>query len=156
MFVLVRAATYATLFIGFFLVALPSRVLSGAGVTRPAIAGLQQLTGLAIAAIGAALALACIATFVFVGKGTPAPFDPPRRLVVSGPYRWLRNPMYLGGAAAMSGAAIYYASAALAAYALAFLAATHLFVIAYEEPTLRRLFDGDYDRYCQRVPRWLI
>jgi protein-S-isoprenylcysteine O-methyltransferase Ste14 len=156
MFVLIRAITYATVFIGFFLVVLPSQVLSGAGVSRPPVAGVMQVAGLAVAVCGAALALACIATFVFVGKGTPAPFDPPRRLVVNGPYRWMRNPMYVGAVIAMLGAALYYQSAALAAYAAGFLTATHLFVVAYEEPTLREAFDGAYERYCQRVPRWLV
>jgi protein-S-isoprenylcysteine O-methyltransferase Ste14 len=154
MFVLARAVTYATLFVGFFLVALPARVLSAAAVTPPSAVGPAQVAGLAIAVCGALLALACIFTFAFAGRGTPAPFDPPRRLVVSGPYRWLRNPMYLGAAIAMAGAAIYYGSIALAIYVAAFLGATHLFVIAYEEPTLRHLFDGAYDRYCAEVHRW--
>jgi protein-S-isoprenylcysteine O-methyltransferase Ste14 len=156
MFVLARAVTYATVFIGFFLVALPSQVLSAAGVSQPSVAGPLQFAGLAIAGGGVALTLVCLFTFVFVGKGTPAPFDPPRQLVVSGPYRRVRNPMYLGAAIAMSGAALFYESPALAAYVGAFLVATHLFVIGYEEPTLRRLFDGPYDRYCRQVPRWLV
>jgi protein-S-isoprenylcysteine O-methyltransferase Ste14 len=156
MFVLVRAVAWATLFIGFVLVALPARVLSAAGVQPPAVNGPLQIAGSAIALCGAALAVACIATFVVLGKGTPAPFDPPRRLVVRGPYRWVRNPMYLGGAIAMTGAALFYESWALFAYVLGFLAVTHVFVVAYEEPTLRRLFDGDYDAYCARVRRWTL
>jgi len=153
-FVLMRAVTYATLFIGFLLVFLPGRVLEWSGVQRPATVGLTQLGGLVIAAVGAALALWCILTFAFVGKGTPAPFDPPRRLVVRGPYRCVRNPMYIGAGLALAGAALFYGSWPLLAYTAAFLLITHLFVRLYEEPTLRRTFGGEYDAYCSRVKRW--
>ena len=154
MFVLVRAATYATLFIGFFLVFLPNRVLSLTGLTRPARIEVTQIAGVLLAVTGAALAVVCILTFVVVGKGTPAPFDPPRQLVVRGPYRLVRNPMYLGAALALSGAALFYQSIPLLAYAGVFLFITHLFVVLYEEPTLRRTFGRDYEEYCRRVGRW--
>jgi protein-S-isoprenylcysteine O-methyltransferase Ste14 len=100
------------------------------------------------------LALACILTFVFAGKGTPAPFDPPRRLVVRGPYRFVRNPMYLGAGLALTGAALFYQSIPMAGYAGAFLLITHFFVILYEEPTLRRTFGTDYAAYCRQTGRW--
>jgi protein-S-isoprenylcysteine O-methyltransferase Ste14 len=151
MFVLVRAVTWATLFIGLVLVALPARLVAPA---RGAALGPRQLAGFALAACGGALALWCIATFALVGRGTPAPFDPPRRLVVRGPYAWLRNPMYAGAALALAGAALSYASLALFVYAAAFLLATHAFVVLYEEPTLRRTFGAEYEAYCQRVARW--
>ena len=106
MFVLARAVTYAALFIGFLLIYLPARVLSAWGVTPPATIGWPQATGVLIGSIGAALALTCIFTFAVVGKGTPAPFDPPRRLVVRGPYRVVRNPMYLGATLALAGGAL--------------------------------------------------
>ena len=107
-----------------------------------------------LGAAGAALALWCIGTFALVGKGTPAPFDPPRRLVVRGPYRMIRNPMYLGAGLALASAALFYQSAPVAAYAALFWLATHLFVVAYEEPTLRRTFGAEYEEYCRRVRRW--
>ena len=151
-----RAATYATLFVGFVLVTLAARVLSASGVSAPTATGVWQATGLAVGVCGAAVALACIITFVVEGRGTPAPFDPPRRLVAKGPYAVLRNPMYLGAAAAMGGAAAFYQSAALLGYVAAFLIVTHLFVVAYEEPTLRRTFGPDYEIYCQQVRRWWI
>src|SRR5437867_13043321 len=155
MFVWLRAVTYAALFIGFLLVCLPGRVLEWSGVRRPAALGLTQVVGLAIVILGAALALWCILTFVFVGRGTPAPFDPPRRLVVRGPYRYVRNPMYIGAGLALTGATLFYPSLALLAYAGLFLLATHLFVIWYEEPTLKRTFRGEYEAYCRGVRRWL-
>jgi protein-S-isoprenylcysteine O-methyltransferase Ste14 len=107
-----------------------------------------------LGASGAALALTCILTFVFIGRGTPAPFDPPRRLVVQGPYRFIRNPMYVGAGLALAGAALFYQSIPLLVYAGSSLAVTHLFVVLYEEPTLRRSFARDYEAYCRQVGRW--
>lgn len=154
MFVLARAATYSALFIGLFLIFLPARILSSTGIVRPAAVGEWQVAGALFGASGGALALTCIFTFVFAGRGTPAPFDPPRRLVVQGPYRLVRNPMYLGAGLALAGAALFYRSLRLLGYAGAFLLITHLFVVLYEEPALRRAFDGDYEAYCRRVGRW--
>ena len=154
MFVLARAATYSALFIGLLLMLLPRRILSSTGVIQPAAIGAWQVAGMLLAISGAALALTCILTFVFVGKGTPAPFDPPRRLVVHGPYRLIRNPMYVGAGLALAGAALFYQSIPLLGYAGSFLVITHVFVVLYEEPTLRRIFARDYEAYCQRVGRW--
>ena len=154
MFALARTVVYATLFVGLVLVFLPGRVLAWSGVTNPPAIRAGQIAGMVGAAAGGALALWCILTFALVGKGTPAPFDPPRRLVVRGPYRFVRNPMYLGAALVLAGAALYYESAALAAYTAAFLLITHAFVRLYEEPTLRASFGAEYDEYCRRVRRW--
>jgi protein-S-isoprenylcysteine O-methyltransferase Ste14 len=154
MFVVARALTYSTLFVGFILVFLPARVLSSSGVLQPVAIGPWQIGGMLAGAAGAALALASISTFALVGKGTPAPFDPPRRLVRLGPYRIVRNPMYLGAALAMGGAAFYYQSFALVGYVGVFLLAAHLLVAWYEEPTLRRTFGDDYTAYCNTVGRW--
>src|SRR2546423_3216783 len=140
MFIFFRAVAYAALFIGLLLIYLPGALLSRSGITRPAAIGAAEIAGMAVATCGAVLALWCVFTFALVGKGTPAPFDPPRRLVVRGPYRFVRNPMYLGAALALAGAALYYESAALAAYTAAFLLITHAFVRLYEEPTLRASF----------------
>jgi protein-S-isoprenylcysteine O-methyltransferase Ste14 len=152
---LVRAVTYATLFVGLLLVFLPARILESSGIARPATLGPLELGGIAVGVAGALLALGCIVTFALVGRGTPAPFDPPRRLVVSGPYRYVRNPMYLGAGLALGGAALVYRSLALLIYVALFLVATHLFVVAYEEPTLARLFGREYDSYRTRVHRWV-
>jgi protein-S-isoprenylcysteine O-methyltransferase Ste14 len=154
MFVLARAVTYAALFIGFVLVFLPARILSSAGIVQPSAIGVWQVAGMLVGAVGATLALTCIFTFAFVGRGTPAPFDPPRRLVVRGPYRRLRNPMYAGAGLALAGAALYYQSLALLGYAVVFLIVLHLFVVLYEEPTLRRTFGNEYEAYCRQAGRW--
>ena len=105
MTVLIRAITYASLFIGLVLVFLPAQVLSRSGVTWPTSFGVAQLSGMIVAAAGATIAIWCIVAFALVGHGTPAPFDPPRRLVARGPYRYVRNPMYLGAGLALAGAA---------------------------------------------------
>lgn len=154
MFVLVRAVTYATLFIGLVLVFLPAQLLSPSGIAPPEAMGARQVMGVVLAASGGALALWCVLTFAFVGRGTPAPFDPPRRLVVRGPYAVVRNPMYIGAGLALLGASLFYRSLALLGYAAAFFLATHFFVVLYEEPTLRRSFGADYESYCRQVRRW--
>ncbi len=155
MFVLLRATTYATLFVTVLLVFVPARVLAWSGIVRPATTDPVSLAGTALVILGAALALWCFLAFVFIGRGTPAPFDPPRRLVVRGPYAFVRNPMYLGAETALAGAAIVYRAPMLIAYLALFVAATHAFVVWYEEPTLRRLFGADYDAYRSRVHRWM-
>jgi len=155
MFVLVRALAFSAFFIGFVLVYGPMQVLSGAGVARPAASGPPQILGMIIAAVGWAVALWSICTFAFVGRGTPAPFDPPRRLVIRGPYRFVRNPMYLGAGLALAGTALYYESWPLLRYTGFFLLATYLFVVCYEERALRRTFGSQYEAYCGRVRRWL-
>ena len=152
-FVLVRAITYATLFIGFLLVYMPGLLL-GAANSRLAVFGLPQIVGMIIIAAGAAIAVWCIFTFAFVGHGTPAPFDPPRRLVIRGPYRFVRNPMYIGAILALLGAALFYESLPILIYAGVFFLAIHLFVLLYEEATLRQTFGSDYEMYCRRVKRW--
>jgi protein-S-isoprenylcysteine O-methyltransferase Ste14 len=152
--IVVRTITYATLFIGIVLVFVPARVLERAGVETPAHFGAAQLAGAIVTLAGAALALWSIVSFVRFGRGTPAPFDPPTRLVTSGPFAWIRNPMYAGAGTALAGAALFYRSWALLGYAAAFFAVTHVFVRVHEEPALRRTFGAAYEAYCRRVGRW--
>src|SRR5713226_3182114 len=154
MFVFARAVTYAALFIGFVLIYLPGRLLSWTGIVRPAFMEVQQIAGMVIGAVGAAVALWCIFTFATIGRGTPAPFDPPRRLVIRGPYRFVRMPMYIGAGPALASAALFYESLPLLGCAGLFFLATHVFVVGYEEPTLRRTFGQEYEAYCRQVGRW--
>lgn len=155
MFTLIRAFVYASLFVGFLLIYAPAGILARAGITRPAVMEWEQIAGLAIGTVGAAIALWCVLTFSLFGKGTPAPFDPPRKLVIRGPYRYVRNPMYLGAVSALSGAAWFYHSIELLGYAVFFLLCMHALVVLYEEPTLRRTFGEEYHNYCKQVKRWL-
>jgi protein-S-isoprenylcysteine O-methyltransferase Ste14 len=111
--------------------------------------------GLLVMAAGAALVATCIALFARVGRGTPAPFDAPRRFVAVGPYRYVRNPMYVGGFTLLLGWALYRNSISLLLFSCAFVLFFHLFVVGYEEPTLRDRFGAEYERYLASVPRWI-
>jgi len=112
--------------------------------------------GLGIALFVAALPLfvAFNLRFVFEGGGTPAPIAPTRHLVVGGPFRSVRNPGYVAVLALVTAQGLVFGSVRVLAYAGALLVAFHLFVVLYEEPTLRQRFGSEYDRYCRRVPRW--
>jgi protein-S-isoprenylcysteine O-methyltransferase Ste14 len=111
--------------------------------------------GLPLLAVGGSVALWCIGTFVVQGHGTPAPFDAPRRFVAAGPYRYARNPMYIGGALLLLGLGLDQSSPAIVLFVPAWWMLCHLLVILYEEPVLRSKFGCDYDAYCQRTPRWI-
>jgi protein-S-isoprenylcysteine O-methyltransferase Ste14 len=89
------------------------------------------------------------------GQGTPAPFDPPKALVVTGPYRYVRNPMYAGDVLVLLGESLLFGMSALLAYTLVMLGVFHLFVVWYEEPNLRRQFGTAYEAYREAVPRWI-
>jgi len=155
MFILARAVTFATLFIGLLLVFVPGQIIDRSGIVRPAQLGPVEYAGIVVAGAGGTIALWCILTFALIGRGTPAPFDPPRKLVVKGPYRYVRNPMYIGAAIALSGAALFYRSALLFGYAVVFLLVAHVFIVSYEEPTLARMFGAEYEAYRVQVARWL-
>lgn len=114
------------------------------------------IAGWLLAAAGVALYLVCAFWgFALRGQGTPAPIDPPKRLVVEGPYRIVRNPMYWGVLFAILGEALAFRSVTLAEIGCVFFAFTALFVILYEEPLLRNKFGAEYETYCKRVPRWI-
>ena len=151
---LIRTIAYASLFISVVLVFLPAKVLEWSGISAPAGFGTARAAGLLLVVLGGALALWCVFAFAVVGRGTPAPFDPPRRLVARGPYRFVRNPMYLGAGTALAGAALFYMSPALLGFTALFFVVTHLFVVLYEEPALRRAFGREYDDYCAVAGRW--
>lgn len=111
--------------------------------------------GWAVTAAGAALAASCIWTFILRGQGTPAPFDAPRQVVAAGPYRFVRNPMYLGGFLVLCGFGLVERSGAIVIFAAIWLLVVHLAVIGLEEPDLRRKFGASYEDYRREVPRWV-
>jgi protein-S-isoprenylcysteine O-methyltransferase Ste14 len=106
--------------------------------------------------LGFAVAMRCVWDFGWTGRGTPAPMAPPQRLVVVGFYRYVRNPMYVGLAAGWIGLWIVFghANRALMASIAAVALGVHLFVVFYEEPTLRKKFGQPYESYCRQVRRW--
>lgn len=89
------------------------------------------------------------------GLGTPAPVFPTRRLVVTGLYLYVRNPMYVAVVSAILGQALIFGSVRLLEYAVFVWLLVHIFVLAYEEPKLRASFGSEYERYCSQVPRWI-
>ena len=149
-----RTAVYAAGFLVFFAwlaLALRAFDTSFSFALPRAIAPFGVLLMLA----GGALAVACIATFVIRGRGTPALFDPPRQFVAIEPYRYVRNPMYLGGFALLLGLAFDLRSVSILLMLIALLPVVHLLVVLHEEPSLKRKFGGDYENYLRTVSRWL-
>lgn len=117
--------------------------------------GTFRLLGILPVAVGASALLWCMWEFVSIGLGTPAPIDPPKVLLARGLYQFVRNPMYVAVFLILAGEAVYFESFRLAAYALFAALACHLFVVFYEEPTLRKKFGVPYLEYCKAVPRWI-
>ncbi|MFQ5680019.1 MAG: methyltransferase family protein [Gemmatimonadota bacterium] len=113
-----------------------------------------RTAGLPLMVVGAVLAFACAALFVARGRGTPAPFDPPREFVATGPYRWVRNPMYVGGLSLLAGFSLWHRSLAMLLFTGLVWGLVHLFVVWVEEPGLERRFGEGYRRYRRTVRRW--
>jgi protein-S-isoprenylcysteine O-methyltransferase Ste14 len=153
-FAAVRGAVYAAVFIWLWvwLAILARQFDAQFPFTMPS--ALRPI-GAALAAVGAVLTLSCVAVFATSGRGTPAPFDAPRFFVASGPYRMVRNPMYLGASLVMVGAGLYLGSPSVLLLAGCFLLLAHCFVLLYEEPTLRNRFGDSYEQYTRSVHRWL-
>jgi protein-S-isoprenylcysteine O-methyltransferase Ste14 len=108
-----------------------------------------------VIAAGAVLYVACVWNFAAVGSGTPGPWDAPSRFVAVGPYRWVRNPIYIAALLIVLGEALLFMSLGLLAYAGTMAVFFHLFVTGYEERTLRRRFGSTYLEYRRMVPRWI-
>ena len=106
-------------------------------------------------AVGASIYAWCVWDFATFGRGTPAPIDAPKKLVVHGLYRYVRNPMYVGVLTFILGWACWFAAPVLLLYGAGVATLFHCFTVFYEEPTLRRLFGADYEAYTSRVNRWL-
>jgi protein-S-isoprenylcysteine O-methyltransferase Ste14 len=155
LFIALRAALFATGFIflwAWAALGVQRRYDSTFGFALP---GWTRALGIAVIFAGGAIALACIATFVTRGEGTPAPMDPPRKFVAAGPYKFVRNPMYIGGFIMLAGFGLYKQSPAILLFTLPWLLLAHIFVLLYEEPHLRTTFGAPYDAYCHSVRRWL-
>ena len=149
-----RGLVYAAVFVGLWgWLALAARNLDySMGGPLPAM---LRPAGLVLLSLGAVLAATCVGLFIGPGRGTPAPFDPPREFVASGPYRWTRNPMYLGAAAVLLGLGLWWQSPGAASLSAVLLILAHGFVLLVEEPSLTRRFGESYLEYRSRVPRWI-
>ena len=150
----VRSLVWAALLPGFAAGYLPWRLF---GSKRAAFDPRHpdQLVGALAVLAGVVLLASCVVEFARRGRGTLSPADPPRTLVVEGLYRYVRNPMYLAVSVILLGEAASFRSLGLLAYWAVWFLIVNLFVMAYEEPTLRRQFGADFEHYCRRVGRWL-
>ena len=113
------------------------------------------IPGAAFVGVGLALVVRTVALFARVGEGTLAPWDPTRRLVVLGPYRYVRNPMISGVLAILVGETLAFWSGALLAWTVVVFAVNAIYMPLVEEPDLRLRFGADYDRYRENVRRWV-
>ena len=109
----------------------------------------------ALIASGTLLYFSCQWVFGAVGRGTPGVWDSPRRVISVGPYRWVRNPIYIGALLIVSGEAWLFGSVAVLLYAAVLAVSFHLLVVGYEEPRLRARFGEAYENYRRTVPRWI-
>jgi len=118
------------------------------------MAAFQVMGGLLIIA-GLPVLLDSFARFAFQGLGTPAPIFPTRHLVVSGLFRYVRNPMYVAVVSLILGQGLFFGSVRVLAYGIAVWVGFYLFVLIYEEPTLRNAYGPEYEEFCANVPRWI-
>jgi protein-S-isoprenylcysteine O-methyltransferase Ste14 len=125
------------------------------GDTSPSPWTIWHIAALVPLTIGFAIYARCVWEFAARGRGIPAPLDHPKQLVVTGLYRYVRNPMYVGVLLVLLGEALFFRSRDFLIYVLIWFAFVNLAVLVYEEPNLRRKFGASYDRYCESVRRWI-
>ena len=154
MVLFLKNLAFTVLVPGTVAVLLPWRLASARLASRPLTVTEWLLAAPAFLA-GASIYFWCLWDFGRTGRGTPAPIDPPKTLVVRGLYRYVRNPMYVGVLLVIAGWALLVRARNLAIYGASVAAAFHLFVVFVEEPMLRRQFGASYDAYSVSVSRWL-
>lgn len=152
---LVKTIIHTILLPGSALVWIPLYILSSREELQAPAWDALALAGLVMGAHGLVVFVWCTLDFLRRGRGTPNPLDPPRLLVARGPYRYVRNPMYVAVVFMLLGEAAVFRSVALAVYSALVLACFHLFVVFYEEPSLSKRFGASYETYMREVPRWL-
>ena len=134
---------------------LPLAILDASRFVLPPSWSLAQFVALMPLAVGATIYVRCVWEFLTRGRGIPAPIDHPKQLVVSGLYRYVRNPMYLGVLLFLLGEALFLQYRDFLLYTAAWFIFVHLTVLVYEEPNLRRKFGDSYERYTSSVRRWV-
>ena len=139
---------------GTFGVYIPMAIARGTGARAGGV-GLFWLLGFGLLIVGTLIYLICVMEFAVRGRGTPAPIDAPKRLVVSGLYRYVRNPMYVGVLSVVLGWTFLSKSLELLGYAALLALAFHTFIRLYEEPALRKQFGAEYEDYLATVNRWI-
>jgi len=153
-FLAFRSLLFLALFPGVVAGYVPYRILFESGRLHLPALSMTSISAMALTVSGVLILLRCVWDFFAGGKGTLAPIDPPRHLVVRGLYRYTRNPMYNGVVIILIGEAWLFASSSVLRYAALVLVAFHLFVVLYEEPALEAQFRESYVAYRRSVPRW--
>ena len=154
LFTAIRGLIYGSLFIltWWWVGNWVRRYDAGIGVILPLW---TEAIGIIFLIFGFILMFSCIGVFILIGKGTPAPLDPPREFVAVGPYRFVRNPMYIGGWITYAGFGLYVQSISIILLAFCWLVLIHFLVIFYEEPVLKKRFGNSYIEYTNSVKRWI-
>jgi protein-S-isoprenylcysteine O-methyltransferase Ste14 len=151
---LLRSIFFTFLLPGMVTVLIPYWIVSSRRAGTSAYQPIRYL-GIPLILFGATGLLWCIWGFFSQGRGTLAPIDPPKHLVVRGLYRYVRNPMYVCVVMVLTGEAIFFISGSVALEAGIFFSLAYLFVVFYEEPALRRQFGEAYEEYFRMVGRWI-
>lgn len=154
-FALLKTALFFVLVPGTVAGYIPYQLLQRPALPALVNFGLFHWLAAVVMALGISGLLWCGWHFATEGRGTPAPFDPPKTLVVRGPYHWVRNPMYVSVITVLLGEAMFFRSIALLGYLALFWGIVNLFVMLYEEAALRDQFGESYNDYCRRVWRWI-
>jgi protein-S-isoprenylcysteine O-methyltransferase Ste14 len=117
--------------------------------------GMLSFLAIPLWLMGSVIILRCFWDFTFRGRGTPVPADPPKELVVTGFYRYVRNPIYVGVILIFLGHFLWFGYWSLLTYTLLSFLGVHLFIVLYEEPALKKKFGASYEEYLKNVPRWI-
>ncbi len=145
---------YLFLLLPFFLIWIPHRILSSPEHIYQFDIGAVRLFGFILIALGFVIYIICSGSFVFIGKGTPIPFTPTKELIVTGLYRFVRNPLYIAGVLVLAGEAILFQSLGILIYCLVMFGIFNVHVLM-EETSLTEKFGASYQEYCKSVDRWI-
>jgi protein-S-isoprenylcysteine O-methyltransferase Ste14 len=153
---ILKAHMFAVLVIGTFLGLLPWLAIVIFGYGRLQLNSTVAITlGVILAAAGASLSYSCMIVFIARGRGTAFPTDPPKEFVAAGPYRYTRNPMYVGNIIGGIGIGFLLQSGTYLVYVVVLAVVCHLYIVRSEEPALRVRFGDSYKDYCAKINRWL-
>jgi protein-S-isoprenylcysteine O-methyltransferase Ste14 len=151
----IKSALLTTLVLGIAEGLIPALLIrNGLAIWPPAL-NLFSVLGIFFILLGLPIQIWVAWAFVRFGRGTPAPFDPPKEFVATGLFRFVRNPMYYGALCVLTGWVLLTRSMWMLAYAAFLITALHFFTVLVEEPQLRKRFGEPYEEYCQKVPRWI-
>ena len=151
----IRSIAMTILFPGTVAFYIPYRILAPVDMPGPSGWSFGQYGAILVVGVGLAILLRCVWEFAHLGRGTLAPFDEPRKLVIRGLYRYVRNPMYVGVVLILVGESWFFWTSALLMYTGLFFVLANLFVIGYEEHRLRAKFGDEYEQYRRDVGRWI-